>query len=256
MWESTGITTTSDLPLHIARLEGPEGLQVWQREMREFLTAELLIKYTKIEQKDRPVVPIIASDTPPDELERLRALIAAAEDKVSKWELGHELTANIIRSRLGNYLFYDFKDLTNAHLLWNAVIAGNKPKGVDTSNTSSERQESSYAFVAPRPKDPAASESIIIIDPQKGAVAGPHSQMVQQLVKYCRYCKKYYHTETECNRLDNNASRQKNNGDRGLSNNNYRNDDKFKDKLKDKVKDRHRRKCRRHNSASSSDTEI
>lgn len=122
---------SSTLPLHIKKLEGPEGLQVWKREMRQWLTAQRLMKWTRAESQYASVAPIIPAGTP---LEDVEAITDAAEDKRAKWELGHELAVNIIQNRLGNNLLADLESETNAYVLWEAVLNENKPKGSGTLN--------------------------------------------------------------------------------------------------------------------------
>ena len=51
------MTKAYGLPLHIAKLEGPEGLPVWKREMRQHLVSILLFKWTKPENRERPAIP-------------------------------------------------------------------------------------------------------------------------------------------------------------------------------------------------------
>ena len=41
-----------NLPLHITKLESPEGFQVWKREMQEYLIAAILWKWTKEENSE------------------------------------------------------------------------------------------------------------------------------------------------------------------------------------------------------------
>lgn len=294
-------------------------------------------------KKDRPTVPILAEGTPDAEI---AGLISAAEDKVAKWELGHELAVNAIQSRLGNNLLSDLESQTNACLLWEAIIADNKPKGSGTlndlyrqllkldlgqckdasdfaarlkgihtditnvspklkletnfliflfhtglgkaydayfthyiqnhkpmneantepafsleyattrfiqtvTNPSSERTESSYAFAAQRPRRPAPNNSgpVTTIEPQKGAVPGPDSRMIQKRVKYCTHCKKHYHTKTECDQL---SGKSRNKGTGGGNNGgNTRDDDSKSNDKKDKDGDHKPSKKRRRNSTDT-----
>ena len=117
------------LPLHIAKLEGPEGFQVWQREMRQHLTINLLMKWTKPENKNPPLAPLVVG-TPAE----VAAAETAAEERLAKWELGHELAVTTIHSRLGNNLMADLENETNACDLWEKVVTNNKPKGSGTLN--------------------------------------------------------------------------------------------------------------------------
>ena len=131
---NTIMTKAYGLPLHIAKLEGPEGLQVWKREMRQHLISVLLFKYTKLENKERPAVPVAAADATAEQALAINALIPAANDRVAKWELGHELAVNAIQSRLGNNNMTDVEDISNAHTLWETVLGNNKSKGSGTLN--------------------------------------------------------------------------------------------------------------------------
>lgn len=359
MSEETSMTkSSSGLPLHIKKLEGPEGLQIWQREMRQFLTGQRLFKFTKADQKDTSIVPIV-----PEEIttEDLAIINTVAEDKRAKWELGHELASNAIQSRLGNNLLSDWENETNAYILWEGINTDNKPKGSGTlndlyrqllkldlgsckdasdyaarlkgihtditnisphskletnfltflfhtglgktydayfthyiqnhkpmndanteaafsleyatsrfiqtvTNPSSKRTESNYTFAAhrqnqnQRQRPAAGSGSVTTVNPQKGAVPGSNSRIIQKLIKYCTHCKKHYHTKDECDQLSDRPRNNNNNnsggsggggdggGGRGRRNNDG--DDKPKDKG-DKDKNKSPSKKRRRNSSAS-----
>lgn len=117
------------LPLHITKLESPEDFQVWVREMREYLIAVILWRWTEEENSEVPTadIPDLANDGS-NQLVRATAL-AALEERVLTWETGNDLASNAIRSRLGTNYFLDFRNETNAHKLWKGIARDCKPKG-------------------------------------------------------------------------------------------------------------------------------
>ena len=117
------------LPLHITKLESPEGFQVLEREMQEFLIATILWMWTKEENREAPTaeIPNVANDGSNQPV-RTTAL-TALEEKVLAWKTGHELTCNAIVSRLETIYFCDFRKETNAHKLWNGIAKEFKPTG-------------------------------------------------------------------------------------------------------------------------------
>ena len=118
---------TYDLPLHITELESPDGFQVWQREMRQYLIAYNLWQWTTVENQDPPTaeVPALANDGS-NQVEPTTAL-AALNQKMAAWKRGHALACNAIKSRLGLYYICDFENETNACKLWHGIIKNCKP---------------------------------------------------------------------------------------------------------------------------------
>ncbi len=123
-----------DLPLHITKLESPEGFQEWKHQMKQYLIAAGLWKWTKVENKDAPTAEIstLANDGS-NQLVRTTAL-EAPEESMSAWEQGNKIACNAIKSRLGDYYFYDFKNEKNAYKLWSGIDRDCKPTGSGTLN--------------------------------------------------------------------------------------------------------------------------
>ena len=118
---------TSYLPLHVTKLESPEGFQVWKRKMRHWLIAADLWQWTEEENSEAPTteVPDLANDGS-NELARATAL-AKSKEKMHAWKRGNELACNAIVSRLGSNHYYDYENETNAHRLWNGIAKDCKP---------------------------------------------------------------------------------------------------------------------------------
>ena len=116
------------LPLHITKLESPEGFRVWEREMQEFLIPTGLWKWTKEENREAPTAEI--PDRGKDGSNQLMrdTALAALEGKVLTWKTGHELACNAIVSRLGPLYFYEFRKESNACKLWSGIAKEFKPK--------------------------------------------------------------------------------------------------------------------------------
>ena len=95
---------TYDLPLHITELESPDGFQVWEREMREYLIAYNLWQWTTVEKQDPPTaeIPALAIDGS-NQIVPATAL-AALNQKMSAWKRGHALACNAIKHGLGSII--------------------------------------------------------------------------------------------------------------------------------------------------------
>lgn len=126
-------------PLHITKLESPEGFQVWEREMREHLISVIIWKWTEKENSEAPTaeIPDLANDGS-NELVRATAL-AALEEKVLAWKRGNELAYITILSRLGPYYICDYRYETNAHKIWNGIAKDCKPAGSVALNNLYQR---------------------------------------------------------------------------------------------------------------------
>ena len=75
-------------PFHITKLEVPEGFQVWEDEIQQYLTAVRLWERTKVENKDTRKAEIVAlANAGSDYLDQTTA-ITAIEEKISAWEEG------------------------------------------------------------------------------------------------------------------------------------------------------------------------
>ena len=131
-----------DLPLHITKLESPEGFSVWELEMQQYLIATSLWEWTNVENKDAPTteIPALATDSSNQDVRTTAP--TALEEKISTWKSGHELARNAILSRLGHCYILDFKHETNAYELWNRIIRFFKPADLTTLNNLYRRLDS------------------------------------------------------------------------------------------------------------------
>ena len=131
-----------NLPLHITKLEGPEGYQVWSREMEQYLIAANLWKWRN--QPEEPTEPTAkpAAAVPQNQLQGSEAQPAAQPAipsdallaKIANWTLGHSLASNAIHSRLGSNLIADYRHERNFATLWSSIQTNCKPKGSGTLN--------------------------------------------------------------------------------------------------------------------------
>ena len=124
-----------ELPLYITELESPEGFQVWEHKMHQYLIAADLWEWTKVENKDAPTVEIPALANDGSNQVVRTTVLTALEEKMFAWKRGNQLACNAIVSRLGTSYAYDFENETNAYKLWNRILRSCKPAGLVTLNS-------------------------------------------------------------------------------------------------------------------------
>ena len=140
------------------------------------------------------------------------------------------------------------------------------------TNPSSERTESNFAMLAEAYPFTSASRSPVVIELQNGAVPSLEAQIIQKLVKYYLYCKKYYYIKAECdllnpkgrnngkslggNRGENNKGNGGGKGNKGGRKLSKDNKDKDKNKKDKSSKDKYSRKRRRNDTNSDTENEI
>ena len=148
----TDSTTLKIAGLPDFKLESPEGYQVWERKMEQYLIHVDLWKFTtekeatfpsRISQTDadRVVAANAAAQVAagvnefvePAPIPEVQSL-ADYELRLERWENKHLRACNAIKSTLGVNYYNDHKGSSNACFLWIAIKQGCKPKGSGTLN--------------------------------------------------------------------------------------------------------------------------